>query len=157
MDKQQNNIGTDASIFLVAVIAVIGLVGYKFIKEISMDTIIIYAINITLCAIGVILLCLLAIFSFRDFAKHKSSIFSNVHVRIFTIIIGIVCVIIPSYNINYLHINAFPSLRNIMLMLIPIIIVLIMYYTILDYYEQKRLYLTYVSSICINCIMNLTR
>ena len=144
MDKQQNNSGTDASIFLVAIVAVIGLVGYKFIKEISMDTIIIYAINITLCAIGVALFILLVIFSFRDFLKHKSSIFSNVHVRIFTIIIGIICVIIPSYNINYLHINAFSSLRSIMLILLSIIIVLITYYTILDYYEQKRLYLTYV-------------
>jgi len=85
------------------------------------------------------LIILLIVFSIRDFAEQKKSIFSNNYIKILTIIISGIFMIIPFLNIDYIHIDKLFTVNNICILILPIIVIQISYYIVNDYLAKKKL------------------
>ena len=83
MTKEQESSKENPAMFWMVGVAVAGIIGYKLVLDTGINTIITMVINVGIACLGVTLLMFVLIFSIRDFAEQKESIFSNNKVRIF--------------------------------------------------------------------------
>jgi len=139
MAKDEKTESNPLELLLVIFVA-LGIVGYKFVQEKGINTIITQGINIVSIGIGACLIILLIVFSIRDFAEQKKSIFSNNYIKILTIIISGIFMIIPFLNIDYIHIDKLFTVNNICILILPIIVIQISYYIVNDYLAKKKIF-----------------
>lgn len=126
--------------FLLVIFIALGIVGYKFVQEKGINTIITQGINVLSFGIGACLMILLIVFSIRDFVEQKKSIFSNNYIKILTIIISGIFMIIPLLTIDYMNIDKLFTITNICILILSMIIILISHHIINDYLAKKGLF-----------------